>query len=358
MLIFTYEYGDKEAFWVEVNSDSPLPSGDFTLATFTGKVLVFDLNNNFLTGNKYIDGVQQSEIHLGTKEEVAAQLRAAAMRGDGRSSSSGTNSDIHVEGGGLICYDYYVRGCVPATGWCSDWVYNNTSCEYVDFGPGSTSGGTGGGGTGGGGTGGGSTGGGTGTGDHEPGSGGVGGVGVNEIGYTFPDNLFGGKDGNKPLGDYTSICAGVQALWTASVNVQKETVGLITQDGRFIYIAQVDYAGGSFGGLAVYEGKAYYSYPDSQGYPAYAYAGIIHSAHQYWIPIKGTVHTHSPCLNDGTDGISNTTLSVPDQNLAKRFTMIPNYIIGCGAVGQYDNSSTSPWVLQTGNLSDTCSSIK
>lgn len=361
MLIYTYEYGDKQAFWIEVNSDMPLPKGEFNLGTFTGKVLVFDLNNNYLTGNRYLNGQVQAEIFLGTKVEASEKIKILSIPNQNKATNSiSQNSVKQINGGSLICYDVYTQGCVPAIDWCSDWRPDGFACQEVTYGSGSgqgVSGGTSsgsGGGTGGGG--GGSGGGSTGTGNHEPGSGGT--IGMNEIGYTFPDNLFNGKDGNKPLGDYNDICSGVQAMWKASASTQNETFGLITSDNKFMYVSMQSYSGGSIGGMAIYQGQAYYTYPDTQGFPNINYAGIIHSVHQYWIHVKGTVHTHSPCLQDGTDGVSDMILSAADQQLARRFTMIPHYIIGCDAVGSFSNSSNSPILLQSGNLNSTCSLIK
>lgn len=360
MLIFTYEGGEKQGFWVEVNSDNPLSISKFSIANFTGRVLVFDLNNTFLTGTRYLNGQKMATIYLGSDKDVKNQLNALALqnsKGLKTSSVNSNDSSKKVMGGGLICYDYYQRVCMPAINYCSEWVFTDTQCTYVEFpySGGSTGDGSGGSGSGGSGSGGGGSGGSTGTGDHDPGNGGT--VGVNTIGYHFPDGLYNGKDGVKPLEEYTTVCGGVQGIWNSSLAVKKETVGVITADNKFIYIAQVGYAGGSWGGLYTYQGQAYYTYPDSQGYPNQSYAGIIHSAGQYFIPIKGTVHTHSPCVDDGTDGVTSVNLSDGDQQLAARYPNLKHYIIGCDAVGQFStsNGNGSPTLLGTGNLSTTCS---
>ncbi|MCJ8209308.1 hypothetical protein MUY27_06280 [Mucilaginibacter sp. RS28] len=354
LLIYTYEYGDNQSFWVEVNSDKPVNSENFTLKDFTGSVLVFDLNNNFLTGKRYLDGKWTADVYLGTEREVSTQSRILTQQSGKVKNANSLGLTKRTDGGGLICYDWYIRVCIPDINYCSEWRYDHMQCQYVEFGPGfsgGSSGGSSGGASGGGGTGSGSTG----SGDHEPGSGGS--IGVDNIGYTFPGNLWNGINGNKPLGEYPDICTGAQAIWNSSVQAQAEAIGLITMDNKFMFVAQVGYAGGSFGGLAIHQGQAYYTYPDNLGFPAYNYPGIIHSMNQYWIPVKGTVHTHNPCLQDGTDGITNFTLSQGDQLLAAKFTMLNHYIIGCGAVGQFNNGRNTPWVISSGNLSSTCSAI-
>ncbi len=70
------------------------------------------------------------------------------------------------------------------------------------------------------------------------------------------------------------------------------------------------------------------------------------------------MHTHSPCIQTGGDGITDMTLSQGDQDLAQNFQSVNHYIIGCGAIGTFDHYSDSPAVLQSGNLSTTCNRIK
>ena len=357
MLIYTYEGGEKQGFWAEVNSDTPLNKGEFSLAGFTGKILVFDLNNTYLTGMRYLNGQKVATIFLGSDKDMQSQIHALSLQ-NAKKVETLINNDHSkkVLGGGMICTDYYQRYCIPAIGSCSEWVYTDTQCTYVEFPDtgGSTTGGDTGGSTGSGGGGSGS-GGTVGTGEHEAGSGGS--LGINSVGYNFPEGLYNGKDGVRPLQEYPTVCGGVQGIWNSSIAVNRETVGVITTDGKFIYIAQVGYDGGSWGGLYTSQGQAYYTYSDSQGVPQYNYAGMIHSAKHYFIPIKGTVHTHSPCVDDGTDGVTSVNLSDGDQQLAARYPNLKHYIIGCKAVGQFStsNGTGSPTLLGTGDLSTTCS---
>lgn len=174
----------------------------------------------------------------------------------------------------------------------------------------------------------------------------------------FDVNDVNNFNGQKPLNEYADKCGGAQGIWNTSVANNKEVVGLLTTDGKFMSVAMVGTSGGSWGGLYVHDGTTYYTYPDTQGAPTQTYAGMVHAANQYFIPVKATVHTHSPCVNDGTDGISNTTLSSGDQNLAEKYKGIKHYIIGCGAIGSFDDSSDEPSVINTGVLSSTCSSIQ
>lgn len=177
------------------------------------------------------------------------------------------------------------------------------------------------------------------------------------IGNGFsPSNVLNGN-GTRPISESPDKCTGAVSLWNLSVSNNKETVGLLAEDGKFLTIAILNANGGSFGGLYNYGGKTYYTYPASQGAPTQNYGGMIQSNGQYFIPLKATVHTHVPCMTDGTNGISNMTLSSGDQALANNFTLIKHYIVGCNAIGSFSHSSTSPLLIKSGVLSSTCSSI-
>lgn len=164
--------------------------------------------------------------------------------------------------------------------------------------------------------------------------------------------------GQKPLAEYANNCSGAQGMWNTSVSQRKEVVGVLTKDGKVMTVAITGYSGGSFGGLYHYQGNAYYTYPVSYGAPTQTYTGMIESAGSYIIPIIATIHTHVPCLDDNTDGVSNKSLSEGDKNLATEFPMIPHYIIGCNAVGMFRSGYTSPTLKQSGPLSTTCTNIK
>ncbi len=172
-----------------------------------------------------------------------------------------------------------------------------------------------------------------------------------------PNNLYNGN-GEKPIGESPNKCQGAQDMWNASVSNNKEVVGLLTSDGKTITVAMLGYSGGSWGGLYKHEGTVYYTYPSSKGAPSQLYAGMQVAAGQYFIPIVATIHTHNPCIQMGGDGITNITLSEGDQSLAQSFQTINHYIIGCGAIGEFDYHNDFPSILQSGNLSTTCSKLK
>lgn len=165
-------------------------------------------------------------------------------------------------------------------------------------------------------------------------------------------------NGQRPLAEYSDKCQGAQEIWNMSVSNNREVVGLLTSDGKIIVVAMLGYDGGRWGGLYPYYGTTYYTYPDSEGAPSQSYAGLVQSAHQYFIPIVATIHTHSPCIQIGGNGISNIILSEGDHDLADRFQNINHFIIGCGALGKFNHYSDSPFLLQSGNISSTCNQIQ
>ena len=165
-------------------------------------------------------------------------------------------------------------------------------------------------------------------------------------------------NGQRPLAEYSDKCQGAQGIWNMSLSNNREVVGLLTSDRKIIVVAMLGYDGGKWGGLYPYQGTTYYTYPDSEGAPLQSYSGLVQSAHQYFIPIVATIHTHSPCIQMGGDGISNMILSQGDQDLAARFQNINHFIIGCDALGKFNHYSDSPILLQSGNISSTCNQIQ
>ncbi|MBV7532474.1 hypothetical protein [Chitinophaga sp. sic0106] len=180
----------------------------------------------------------------------------------------------------------------------------------------------------------------------------------NALSRNFNVNSVYGGNGNKPIAEYPITCSGVQGSWDRAATLDKEVVSVLTVDNRVMTVAVLGYDGGRASGFYMHEGQAYYTYPESQGAPQQQYAGMIKAAGQYFIPIRATIHTHSPCIQDGTDGVSNQTLSNGDQNMATSYPSIVHYIIGCGAIGQFKAGETSATVIATGPLNVTCSSIK
>jgi uncharacterized membrane protein YgcG len=300
------------------------------LSNFTGWIIFYSPTYTYQTSLVYKAGHLQSE-----------QVRLQPSK-PSKPSISKDNDGTMVTN--LLDGNY---SCISEThcGYAGEYQSTCITTQYcVENGSGGGSGGD---------TGGGNTGGGVGWGG---GSNGGSSPSVN------PNNVYL-YDGQRPSGEYRDRCSGVQALWNLGVaNNNAETVGVITTDGQFLVVAVVGTMGGGWGGLyhfnsGVGSGVDYYQWPDSQGAPTQTYQGMLHSSGHWFIPVAATVHTHTPCLSDGTDGISNMTLSQGDQNLASNFPNINHYIVGCNALGTFSNASNSPSVLTTGALSNTCSSL-
>lgn len=105
--------------------------------------------------------------------------------------------------------------------------------------------------------------------------------------------------------------------------------------------------------------KYYYYYPVSSGPPAQNYPGLIERNGNYFIPVVANIHTHTPCVNDGTDGVTGHKLGEDDTRIAHAEPNLRHYIIGCdGTIGSFNAASSYPTVLGSGNLSSTCSKLQ
>ena len=173
------------------------------------------------------------------------------------------------------------------------------------------------------------------------------------------DNFFNEEDlligsGNKPLFEYSNKCTGMMNIWNDYPN--NEVYGYITKDNKLIVTNIVSYNGGGATGLYKHEGTYYYTYPENQGAPTENYAGMIHIAGRYFIPIAASLHTHSPCRSDGTNGVSDT-VGDDDQALATKYPDINHWVIGCGSIAQFKNDDDFFNII-TKPLSSSCESIR
>lgn len=100
----------------------------------------------------------------------------------------------------------------------------------------------------------------------------------------------------------------------------------------------------------------YYFFPDTNGPPSGTYAGIQHVLNKYFIPVVASVHTHSPCRTDGTNGVSHE-VSKPDRDLATEYPKLRNFVIGCGAIAEF-NKETNFFNVRTGTLDNNCTYVK
>lgn len=186
--------------------------------------------------------------------------------------------------------------------------------------------------------------------------GGTGGGGSSSSSFVFNEDSMIFEEGNKPLEEYDDKCTGVNRIWELSQNSGDEFAAVLTTDGAILITEQLNSNGGGIGGIYQYSGITYYQYPISQGAPARGYLGQIESAGRYFIPITATIHSHTPCINDGTDGITNNEIDL-DQNFASSYPNINHFIIGCNAIGQFNGDSNQVFNIQSGSLSTLCNNI-
>ncbi len=172
----------------------------------------------------------------------------------------------------------------------------------------------------------------------------------------YDESLVYYDDGDKPIYESDNKCKGLNQLWAYSQNSGDEYAGVLTTDGAILITQQLDIDGGGVNGIYEYKGITYYQYPTSQGAPSRTYQGQLESAGRYFIPIMATIHSHTPCLNDGTDGITNNSID-DDQDFASHYPNINHYIIACNAIGQFNGNGNRAFNIQTGSLSITCNSI-
>lgn len=216
-----------------------------------------------------------------------------------------------------VCHNYYMVYYTNGVETGRDFLFRD--CFTVGDDNGSSGGGDSGGGTSGGS-------GGTGTGCRGCG----GNTGPNVINsIKNAPNL---TPGPKPLSIYFDRCSGAAGLWSMGTsNNFVEAYGYLTPTGEFIATAVVGATGGNVGqGLYTFNNGVstsyYYYYPVSPGSTPPAIAGTLTVRGNYYIPVTASVHTHTPCLFDGTDGISNMILSAGDSALAASHPGLNNYI--------------------------------
>jgi hypothetical protein len=187
------------------------------------------------------------------------------------------------------------------------------------------------------------------------GGGGGGGDGGNAENPISPEFV-----GDKPLFEYSNKCQGLQDIWNNFPN--NEMYAYITGDGQLIVTNQLPFTGGAaFGTFLHPNGTTYYPYPMSQTAPTLNYAGMIqypaNNPTHYLIPVVASVHTHSPCRTDGTNGVSHP-VGVDDKNFAAAHPELTHWVIGCHAIAQYTGTSNNFLNVLSGDISSTCSSIR
>ena len=144
--------------------------------------------------------------------------------------------------------------------------------------------------------------------------------------------------GQYPIVRFDDRCQFSSDMWNRSVGSDSEYFGVITTSGEYLVTQQQGATGGQVNGLYNYNGQAYYYYA-ANGATSSPFLGAVQSGQYFFIPIQATVHTHTPCVHDGTDGVSQP-VSSDDTNLANVYPSITNYVIGCnGTVAEFNGTN-------------------
>lgn len=171
----------------------------------------------------------------------------------------------------------------------------------------------------------------------------------------FGSDINPGDDelGGRPLIEFSDRCIGFQTLQASYVN--EEVFGFITMDNKIIVTRILPYSGGT--NYFLYKdsnGDLYYPYPKGQGAPTGTYTYAKENSDYYFIRVKASFHTYSPCHQNGTDGVSKP-VDYQEKVFAGKYH-ISHWIVGCGAVAKY-NTDSEYFDIQYGSPSTYCESI-
>ncbi len=162
--------------------------------------------------------------------------------------------------------------------------------------------------------------------------------------------------GDRPIKEYNNKCTGILNMWNLYPN--NEVSGYLTKDGKIIVTGSTGSSGGGVNGVYEYDGVTYYTYPKTQGAPNLNYAGMINDHPSYYfIPVVASIHTHTPCRTDGTNGVSHAVGS-DDSLLAARYPQINHWVIGCNAIAQFEANNPNFFNVGTGALNTLCNNIQ
>ncbi len=146
----------------------------------------------------------------------------------------------------------------------------------------------------------------------------------------------GATVGDKPIAEYDDKCQGINDAWDNFP--ENEVAGYITKDGKLIITEILGYDGGERASPYLFQGTFYHPYPSVQGLPnnvnyitSPALGGTV------LIEVVASFHTHTPCRNDGTNGVSHP--------VGPRDKISAGKAIGLLAVVQLLNSITSPLIF-------------
>jgi hypothetical protein len=163
----------------------------------------------------------------------------------------------------------------------------------------------------------------------------------------------------KPKAENSNKCAGIQAMWDSVTGMpdNPEGIGYITADGKFIYTTTTGSLGGSTNTIAKIDGIYYYEYNAVFGAPTQTYEGMIMDGPNYAIPIVAIVHTHNECLNDWTNGLTQS-ISDGDKATAHKYPGLHNYVVGCDADGSYADGDTNYTVFSGSSVAANCNKFQ
>ncbi len=298
----------------------------------TGKLVFYSVNGRFFKGFLMQEGVSAGEY---TPEEELGNI--TSLMGLRSGTVSARNEDLCVYGtfgckelAGITITGSGNRGDTDGYSRTGESVYITTPKGYNN---GTTASGY----------------------DYNWYKGGGGGASINYL----VANLIN-KIGNKPVKEYSNKCAGLEEMWKNYP--RNEVFGYITLDNQLLVTDVLRIGGGNASGAYKHTdgtGKVtyYFTYPDTQGPPSGSYSGLIHTGGKYFIPIKASVHTHTPCRSDGTNGVSHD-VGDDDKIFATKAPGLKHWVIGCNAIGEFNNKTQSFFNIQTGNISVTCSKIQ
>lgn len=169
-----------------------------------------------------------------------------------------------------------------------------------------------------------------------------------EILYELHMTMEEDKRGKKPVKEYLDKCQGFVFMWNNYPN--NEVYSYLAKDNKLLVVKILGEDSGKVPPLYNYSGTSYYVYPKSEGAPSLNYTGMITAPNYYFIPIKASVHTHTPCRNDGTTGFDHE-VGADDKALATENPGIKHYVIGCTGIARF-NTSENFFDKKYGLLSD------
>jgi hypothetical protein len=286
---------------------------------FSGAVLQTELNCSYVKGIRYENGNYKTHLFLPTSSSNKQVMLAPAPPQDG-------NGEVIIDGMKLDDVIVYTTSGSTSLPLFPISINAGDSFSGISYNSG-----------------------------YNYGGGGNGGYSGGSLSSFNPNTLFKGL-GPKPIKEYKTPCNAATDMWNSYPN--NEVYGYLTADGQVIMTNITGYEGGEVGGLYNYNGSYYYPYPMIQGAPANNYTGMTNNGSYYFIPVVASIHTHTPCRVDGTNGLSQNVVGDDDAILATKYPGLRNYVIGCGAIGTFDGNHSTFQNIKTGDISSICSTIK